>query len=76
MPMEPMEPKAMHLRSQRLTSWPEWLDFAREVLLLPHDEACEYATARFVEDENRARLASRAGADAPRDPRGVGPRNR
>ena len=36
-------------------SWIEWYRFARETLGLGHAEAAQYATARHVEDENRAR---------------------
>ena len=38
---------------QRLTTWIEWYRFAREALELGHAEASSYATARFVEEQNR-----------------------
>ncbi len=43
--------------SHRPTTWIEWYRFARQTLKLGHDEAVSYATARFVEDENRQRLS-------------------
>ena len=33
-------------------AWEEWYRFASEELEYEHDEAVEYATARYVEDEN------------------------
>jgi hypothetical protein len=39
---------------QRLTTWIEWYRFARQQLELGHAEASAYATARFVEEQNRA----------------------
>jgi hypothetical protein len=39
--------------SQRLTTWIEWYRFARRALDLGHAEACSYATARYVEEQNR-----------------------
>ena len=38
---------------QRLTTWIEWYRFAREALELGHAEASSYATARYVEEQNR-----------------------
>ena len=39
---------------QRLTTWIEWYRFARRALELGHAEASSYATARYVEEQNRA----------------------
>lgn len=39
--------------AQRLTTWIEWYRFARRALDLGHEEASSYATARYVEDQNR-----------------------
>ncbi len=38
---------------QRLTTWIEWYRFARQSLEFGHGEASSYATARFVEEQNR-----------------------
>lgn len=38
---------------QRLTTWIEWYRFARHALELRHAEAHAYATARYVEEQNR-----------------------
>ncbi len=38
---------------QRLTTWIEWYRFARQALELSDAEASAYATARFVEEQNR-----------------------
>jgi hypothetical protein len=38
---------------QRLTTWIEWYRFARRALELDHAEASAYATARYVEEQNR-----------------------
>ena len=38
---------------QRLTTWIEWYRFARHALELGHAEASAYATARYVEEQNR-----------------------
>jgi len=38
---------------QRLTTWIEWYRFARYALELGHAEASAYATARYVEEQNR-----------------------
>lgn len=48
--------------SRRLTSWIEWYRFARHTLELGHAEAVSYATARFVEEQNRA---ARPGGGPP-----------
>lgn len=42
--------------STRLHTWIDWYRFARRTLGLGRDEAMQYATARYVEDENRAQL--------------------
>ena len=47
--------------ANRLTSWIDWYRFARRTLELGHAEAVAYATARFVEEQNRAGLRSRGG---------------
>ena len=39
---------------ERLTTWIEWYSFARHALELGHEEASAYATARYVEEQNRA----------------------
>jgi len=44
---------------QRLTTWIEWYRFARRSLGLGQAEASSYATARFVEEQNRAVLRAR-----------------
>jgi hypothetical protein len=50
----------------RPTTWTEWYRFARETLGLAPVEAADYATARYVEQENRARLRDRwAGTPSP-----------
>lgn len=41
--------------AQRLTTWIDWYRFARRTLGLDHPEAASYATARFVEEQNRER---------------------
>jgi hypothetical protein len=38
----------------KLTTWIDWYRFARRALELSHAEASSYATARFVEEQNRA----------------------
>ena len=38
---------------QRLTTWIEWYRFARRALELGQTEASSYATARYVEEQNR-----------------------
>jgi hypothetical protein len=37
----------------RLTTWIDWYRFARRALELGHAEASSYATARYVEEQNR-----------------------
>jgi hypothetical protein len=52
----------------RPEAWEAWHRFALERLEYGHDEAVEYATARYVEDQNLARLreaASRAAEPPP-----------
>jgi hypothetical protein len=39
--------------AMKLTTWIEWYRFARDTLELGHAEASTYATARFVEEQNR-----------------------
>ena len=47
---------------QRLTTWIEWYRFARAALELEHAEASAYATARYVEEQNRALVRERRAA--------------
>ncbi len=47
---------------QRLTTWIEWYRFARRALELGHPEACSYATARYVEEQNRVVTRRRRAA--------------
>lgn len=47
---------------QRLTTWIEWYRFARQTLGLGHEESSTYATARFVEEQNRADARERKAA--------------
>ena len=47
---------------QRLTTWIEWYRFARRALELGHAEASEYATARYVEEQNRVHIRERRAA--------------
>jgi hypothetical protein len=47
---------------QRLTTWIEWYRFARRALELGHAEASAYATARYVEEQNRAHTRERRAA--------------
>ena len=47
---------------QRLTTWIEWYRFARDELELEHAEASSYATARFVEEQNRIGIRERRAA--------------
>jgi hypothetical protein len=37
-------------------SWNAWYRFARDELGVGHDEATGYANARYVEEQNRARI--------------------
>lgn len=39
--------------AMRLTTWTDWYRFARRALELGHAEASSYATARYVEEQNR-----------------------
>ncbi len=39
--------------AQRLKTWIEWYRFATRTLRLSHDESAAYATARYVEEQNR-----------------------
>lgn len=48
----------------RLTTWIDWYRFARQTLELGHSEAVAYATARFVEEQNRAGLRDGGGGPA------------
>src|SRR5262245_53106067 len=48
--------------AQRLTTWIEWYRFARRALELGHVEASAYATARFVEEQNRQKAKERSVA--------------
>lgn len=48
--------------AQTLRTWIEWYRFARDTLGLEHAEAVPYATARYVEEENRARSRERRAA--------------
>ena len=47
---------------QRLTTWIEWYRFARDALELEHAEASSYATARYVEEQNRDAARERRAA--------------
>ena len=47
---------------QRLTTWIEWYRFARRALGLEHAEASAYATARYVEEQNRSDSRKRSAA--------------
>ena len=51
-------------------TWESWYRFAREELGLEHDEAAEYANARYVEEQNRARLRAGPFEPAPAEPGG------
>lgn len=42
------------MSDQRLTTWIEWYRFARHALELGHAEASAYASARYLEEQNRA----------------------
>ncbi len=48
-------------------TWSEWYRFARDKLGFRHDECVEYANLRYVEQQNRAALRERAGAQ-PQEP--------
>ncbi len=45
--------------AERLTTWIDWYRFARRALGLGHEEAAQYATVRYVEEQNRERLRAR-----------------
>jgi len=47
---------------QRLTTWIEWYRFARRALEFGHAEASTYATARYVEEQNRVVTRERRAA--------------
>ncbi len=47
---------------QKLTTWIEWYRFARHALELGHVEASSYATARYVEEQNRIVARERKAA--------------
>ena len=49
----PQEGRLQMGDAQRLTTWIDWYRFARRALELDHAEASEYATARYVEEQNR-----------------------
>jgi hypothetical protein len=56
-----MNTKASEQAGQRrLKTWHEWYHFARETLNLQHSEAADYATARYLEEQNRRLLRDRA----------------
>jgi hypothetical protein len=46
----------------RLTTWIDWYRFAVETLELSHLEASDYATARYLEEQNRALIRRRRAA--------------
>ncbi len=47
---------------QRLTTWIEWYRFARHAFEFGHAEASAYATARYVEEQNRVVVRERRAA--------------
>ena len=49
-------------------TWESWYRFARDELGLERDEAIEYANARYVEEQNRARLRGGPLEPAPAAP--------
>jgi hypothetical protein len=53
------------METERPITWTDWYRFARDTLDLSPVEAAQYATARFVEQENRARLRDRPGPPFP-----------
>jgi hypothetical protein len=57
-----MRLEATTMEPQRLTTWIEWYRFARATLELPHVEASHYATARFLEEQNRELIRTRRAA--------------
>lgn len=48
--------------AHRLTTWIDWYRFARRALELDHAEASAYATARYVEEQNREAAKKRQAA--------------
>lgn len=50
------------VEGQRLTTWIDWYRFACRSLELGHAEAFAYATARYVEEQNRALTRERTAA--------------
>lgn len=48
--------------AQRLRTWIDWYRFATRTLQLSHDESAAYATARYVEEQNRKALRERSAA--------------
>jgi hypothetical protein len=51
---------------KRLRTWRDWYRFARETLAYEELEATEYATLRFVEEQNRAQGdCSQTGGRSP-----------
>ena len=59
---DPLQKGAAMGDGQRLTTWIEWYRFARHALELGHAEASEYATARYVEEQNRVHTRERRAA--------------
>ena len=57
------------MQTERPITWTDWYRFARDTLELSPVEAAQYATARFVEQENRVRLQRGPSpvADRPAD---------
>lgn len=50
------------VEGQRLTTWIDWYRFARSAFEFDHAEASAYATARYVEEQNRALTRERTAA--------------
>ena len=50
------------MEPRRLTTWIEWYRFAISTLELRHHEAVAYATARYVEEQNRRVIHERRAA--------------
>jgi hypothetical protein len=58
--------QSYEMQTERPITWTDWYRFARDTLELSPVEAAQYATARFVEQENRARLRERpTGSPSP-----------
>jgi hypothetical protein len=57
-----MRLEATTMEPQRLTTWIEWYRFAVQTLELAHLEASAYATARYLEEQNRALIRERRAA--------------